>query len=249
MADDTTETTTSETTTDATTEATGATTESTASTDAGATGEDTVLATATTDAGTGDEKADSKESTTPTPVPDDAGVPDAYELKAFTVGEGDDAKTIEIDSVLLETITPGLKEAGVTQPMLEKLAPSVVPAIQEQVLKAQTDQFAQVRADWAKEAQADPEIGGKNWTETTRLAARALDHYGAPSEIKDGKETNEFRVLLNESGLGNHPVMIRMFRSIGADLSEDGTFVRNTTAEKENLPREVKNYPEDQPKA
>ena len=78
----------------------------------------------------------------------------------------------------------------------------------------------------------------KNWTETTRLAARARDHYGAPSEIKDGKETNEFRVLLNESGLGNHPVMIRMFRSIGADLSEENARVLRQQAVESGLPRD-----------
>jgi hypothetical protein len=115
------------------------------------------------------------------------------------------------------------------------------------------DEFAKVRADWAKEAQNDPEIGGKNWTDTQRFAAKALDHFGAPSEIKevDGKkvETNEFRKLLNESGMGNHPVFIRMFRKIGEAVSEDGTFVRNNQVVETKLSREERLYPDDVPKA
>lgn len=244
MTDDSTETTdtttsTSPTTTDA--EAGNAGTEGATTADASAEADaTTLLGAATTEAGAGDGKV---ADPTPTPVPDDNGVPEAYELKPFTVGEGETAKTIEIDSGLLETITPGLKEAGVTQPMLDKLAPSVVPAIQEQVIKAQTDEFAKVRADWAKEVQSDPEIGGKNLPETQRLAAKALDHYTGPADDK-----NEFRKLLNESGLGNHPVMVRFCRAVGADLSEDGTFVRNTNEQPANKSREERLYPEDQPK-
>jgi hypothetical protein len=123
-----------------------------------------------------------------------------------------------------------------------------VPEIQTAAVKQMNDEFAKVRADWAKEAQNDPEIGGKNWAETQRLAAKALDHFGARSEIVDGEETNPFRKLLNESGMGNHPVFIRMFRDIGEASSEDGTFVRNNHATEQKLSREQKNYPEDQPK-
>ena len=181
----------------------------------------------------------------------DDTVPEAYELKPFKVGEGDQATEVQIDTALLEKITPGLKDAGVTQGQLEKLAPSVVPAIQEQVFKQQADDFAATRAEWAKEAQADPEIGGKNWKASLANAAKALDHFGAPSEIKevDGKkqETNPFRVLLNQSGLGEHPVMIRMFSKIGAAIAEDGTFARSEGPVVKKSREEIM-YPEDAPK-
>lgn len=208
----------------------------------------TVLGSATAEEGAGGPEADSEAPATPTPVPDDAGVPDAYELKAFTVGEGDDETEVQIDSSLLDSVSPGLKEAGVTQAQLDKLAP-LVPSIQEAALKNMNDEFSKTRADWAKEAREDPEIGGKNWDETVRLAGKALDAFGARSEIKDGVETNEFRKLLNDSGMGNHPVFIRMFRNIGAAASEDGTLIRNTSQVETKLTREQKNYPEDQPKA
>ena len=183
---------------------------------------------------------------------DDAdGPPEAYELKPFKVGEGDDAAEVQIDTALLATITPTLKEAGVSQKQLETLAPKVVPAIQEQVLKQQADEFATTRAQWAKEAREDKEIGGKNWKASLGLAAKALDHFGAPSEIKevDGKkqETNPFRLILNQSGLGEHPVMVRMFAKIGAALAEDGTFARSE-GKTVKLSREEVLYPADAPK-
>lgn len=257
MADqtDTTATETSTTTAPTTTEAPAGGTNDAGATEAPAavdtaaqTDDSTVLGSATTGDGTGDPKGDSTAPATPNPVPDDAGVPEAYELKAFTVGEGDAAQTVEIDSGLLETVTPGLKDAGITQSQLDKLAP-VVPAIQEAALKQMNDEFAATRADWAKQAKEDPEIGGKNWDETIRLAALALDTFGAKSEIVDGKETNDFRKLLNDSGIGNHPTFIRIMRNVGAARGEDGTFTRNTTVVETKLAREEKNYPEDQPKS
>lgn len=217
--------------------------------DAGATADATVLGEAATDAGTGDTQADSTASPTPTPMPDDAGVPDAYELKLTTTNEAGEETAIDLDPVLVEAATPLLKEAGLSNEAANKLLP-LIPQVQEQMLKQQNDEFAKVRADWAKQAQADPEIGGKNWAETQLLAAKALDHFGARSEKDDkGAETNDFRKLLNESGLGNHPVMLKMFRNIGSAVSEDPTFVRNTNETESRLSREQKNYPEDQPKA
>jgi hypothetical protein len=250
VADETTDTT--ETSTTSSTETADATA-TVPTADAGEADDTTLLGSATAGEGAGDgESADSKEPPTPTPAPDDSGVPEAYELKAFKVGEGDDATEVHIDSGLLETVTPGLKDAGVTQAQLDKLAP-MVPAIQEATIRQMNDNFAATRADWAKQTLDDPEIGGKNLNETRLLAAKALDHFGAKSEIKeiDGKkvETNEFRKLLNESGLGEHPVMIRMFRNIGAAVSEDGTFVRNTIEPETKLSREQRLYPDDQPKA
>lgn len=222
-----------------------------ADTASGQAGDDaTVLGAAEASEGTGGPDGDGEQGKGEAAPADGAGVPDAYELKSFTVGEGDDARTVEIDSGLLDEITPGLKGAGVTQEMLDKLAPTVVPAIQQRVLTQMEDRFSETRSNWAKEAQADPEMGGKNWSETLQLAAKALDHFGAKSEKdSDGKETNPFRVLLNESGIGNHPVMLRMFRNVGAAIGEDTTFVRNTSEQAVPKAREEKNYPDDIPKS
>lgn len=258
MADETTDTATSTETTTATTES-AATTETAsaaaeggATSDAGASDDVSIVGSSTADTGAGDTKSEGgKEGESkPTAETDtQPSVPEAYELKPFTVGEGEGASTVEIDASLLETVTPGLKEAGITQEQLEKLAPSVVPAIQEQALKQLNDSYAATVADWAKEAKADPEIGGAKFDESRQLAAKALDHFGAKSEKNDkGEETNPFRKMLNESGLGNHPVMLRMFRNIGASLSESSEFVRNTNETAAKKSREEINYPNDLPK-
>lgn len=182
------------------------------------------------------------------------GPPEAYDLKVTVKdAEGKDVD-VPIDAELLEKATPVLKEIGLTNDQANQVA-ALVPEIQSQIeqklAQTQADSFSAMKADWAKEAQGDKEIGGSKWKETEALAAKALAAFGAPSEIKevDGKnvETNPFRVLLNETGLGNHPVMIRMFRNIGEKLGE-GDFVRGEGGGAQKQDRVRTLYPNDKPK-
>lgn len=170
-------------------------------------------------------------------------VPDTYEL---TLPEG-----VTLDTELLAEATPVLKELGLTNDQASKLTP-LVPKIYERVAKQQIDAFAELRKGWAKETVQDKEIGGKNWPETEAFVAKALDTFGSPSEMKevDGKmvETNEFRILLNETGLGDHPAMVRMFRAIGQKVGEDTTFARSEAATTTKKSREEILYPDDVPK-
>lgn len=64
------------------------------------------------------------------------------------------------------------------------------------------------RAAWAQETK---DFYGPKWEEEISLAVRAADEFG-------GKE---LRQLLEESGLGNHPVIVRTFNGIGKRISED----------------------------
>lgn len=218
--------------------------------DKGADGEGTVLGDAT--AGTGDGEGDGEKGKDGDDG-DDKGaadsIPENYELKVTVKdAEGKDAE-IEIDTELLAEATPVLKEVGLSNEAANKLAPFVVKA-QERFAQRQADEFATVKADWAKAAQSDPEIGGQNWKASTSLAAKALDHFVGPVSTKDeaGNDVpNEFRTLLNESGLGNHPSMIRAFRKIGEALAEDGNFARGDRAIQPKKSQAEILYPEDVP--
>lgn len=171
-------------------------------------------------------------------------VPEAYDLKLTVTSkdeEGKDVETeIEMDKVLLEKATPILKELKLTNEQANKLAP-VVLDVQERMLQQQSDDHKAMVATWAREAEADKEIGGKNWKETQALAAKALDHFGAP-------KGSEFRQLLDDTGLGNHPTMIAMFRKIGASVKEDDKLERDTTNPQGKKDKLETLYPDDVPK-
>jgi hypothetical protein len=67
---------------------------------------------------------------------------------------------------------------------------------------------------WVEQVKADKDIGGDKLDENLGIARKALDHFGTP-ELKD---------VLNASGLGNHPAVIKAFVKAGKAISED-TFV------------------------
>lgn len=225
--------------------------------DAGDGGDDdgSLLGSARTDAGTGDgdqggdkDKPDAGAGKDGEDKTD--GPPEAYDLKLTTKGDDGNDVDVEIDTALLEQATPVLKDIGLTNEQANKLT-QLVPSIQQRVYEQQSEEFAALRADWAKEVQADKEIGGNKWPETENLCAKALDSLGFPSEMKkiDGKdvETNPFRMLLNTSGVGNHPEFIRAFRRIGERVAEDAPAPTADAAKGAKPDRLEALYPDDVP--
>lgn len=65
-------------------------------------------------------------------------------------------------------------------------------------------------AEWADQVRNDKDIGGDKLTETLATAKKAVD-LGGP----------ELRELLNVSGLGNHPTVVKFMHTVGKALSED----------------------------
>lgn len=164
--------------------------------------------------------------------PDDGAFPP--EIYALTPPEG-----FAIDEALQAEVDPVFRELGLSNAGANKLMP-LAGKFAERIAAAQSDAHQAMATDWAKAAKADKEIGGARWAETESLVARALDKFGAP-------EGSEFRALLDDSKLGNHPDMIRMFRKIGAQLGEGGGFVRSDAGAPLRHDRLAALYPEDVP--
>lgn len=81
--------------------------------------------------------------------------------------------------------------------------------------RAQFEQNRQLIDGWAEQVKADKEIGGDKLTENLAIAKKAVDTFGSPA----------LRELLEATGLGNHPEVVKAFLKAGKAISEDG-FVR-----------------------
>ena len=79
-------------------------------------------------------------------------------------------------------------------------------AVKREVARAEA--FAKQVSDWETAVKADKELGTP---ENLATAKRAIDTFGTP----------ELRDLLNSSGMGNHPEVIRLALKIGQAISED----------------------------
>lgn len=130
---------------------------------------------------------------------DKPGAPEKYEFKPQ---EGR-----VFDEAILAAYSDVARELNLSNEDAQKVLDKVAPVMAER-------QLAQIEAaknEWAESAKSDKEFGGEKITENLGTAKKALDAFGTP----------ELKALLNESGLGNHPEVIRLMYRAGKAISED----------------------------
>jgi hypothetical protein len=124
------------------------------------------------------------------------GAPESYEW-----GE------TQFDSEVLTAFSEVAKDLNLSQDAASKVLDKMGPVLQAR----QEAQFEAARNEWAETSKADKEFGGEKLQENLGFAKRAMDAYA----------TQELKALLNDTGLGNHPEVIRFFVKAGKAISED----------------------------
>lgn len=124
-----------------------------------------------------------------------SGAPEKYEI---ALPEG-----MQLDEALFTKAEPVLRELNLTNEQASKLA-SVIA----EVRASEAEAFVQQVQEWGKATAADPEIGGKALQESLQAGRRALATHGTP----------ELKALLDYTGLGNHPEVVRFFTRIGKTI-------------------------------
>lgn len=152
-------------------------------------------------AAAGKEAVPGAEAKTEAPVAEAAVVADA-ELK-FPDG-------FTPDVALIDSVKPLFKEFGLKGEQQQKLVDAFV-ARQAEAEKAADAQFAELKADNLKTLKADKEIGGQKFEATLANVQRAYGKYGTPALTQ----------LMESSGMGNHPEVVRAFARIGAAMADD----------------------------
>ena len=145
------------------------------------------------------QAADAAKAVSDQPPETPKGAPEKYEFKPV---EGR-----ELDSETMSTFAEVAKEAGLTQDAAQKILDRMAP----QMAQRQQAQIEAIRSEWVEASKTDSEFGGEKIAENLATAKKALDQFGTP----------ELRALLNESGLGNHPEIIRLMYRAGKAISED----------------------------
>lgn len=131
--------------------------------------------------------------------------PESYDFKQPENGKFDDK--------VLGSFAEIAKSLNLPQDSAQSILDKVGPVIQAQQLASLTEFYADIGGlpdTWDAVVKADKEIGGVKLAENLAVAKQARD-LGGPAFVK----------LLDKTGLGNHPEMIRTFMRIGKSLSED----------------------------
>ena len=128
------------------------------------------------------------------------GAPEKY--TDFKLPEG-----FAADPKLMDTFTATAKELGLSQAHAQKLVD-----LQAQNVKAEIDgrlaAFNTQVETWEKETRAHY---GADADKQFAVAARAMEQIGTP----------ELKTLLDDSGLGSHPEVVKFFANAGGMLLED----------------------------
>jgi hypothetical protein len=119
---------------------------------------------------------------------------------------------VELAAADTEALVAIAREAKIAPEAVQKIAD--IAARREQARAAEFE--AQVQA-WGDAVKADKELGD---AAALASATKVVDTYGNP----------EFKALLAESGLGNHPEMVRFVQKIAKAVSEDAIRAGSTRA-------------------
>lgn len=121
-----------------------------------------------------------------------------------------------IDAKVVDTYAEAAHKLGISQEQAQKLLDTVSPTIGAR----QTEMLDATRKQWLEETRTAKDIGGDRLDESLAKAAHALDKFGTPA----------LRELLDASGLGNHPDMVRAWSAVGRAISEDTVVTTNAPA-------------------
>lgn len=107
----------------------------------------------------------------------------------------------------IEGFATTARELGLSQENAQKMLSAMVPTAR----KFLVDDLVVKSKQWAEDTRNDPEIGGAHFNENMGLATAAYKRYATP----------ELKQILTNSGLGNHPEVIRLFCRLGKEMRQD----------------------------
>lgn len=148
------------------------------------------------------------------PAPAQPQVPETYDFSGIELPEG---TSIGDGQNLVTDLGHELKLSNEqARALLEKGMPKVTASIQ-----ARRDQLVSM---WTNQIKSDPVLGGEHYAETSANLSRVMNKYGS----------KEAYAVLNQSGLGSNPAIVRMMNAIGKDLGEEDKFINSSVTAQSN---------------
>jgi hypothetical protein len=88
-------------------------------------------------------------------------------------------------------------------------------ALEAAARKSAVDELESTKADWAEQTRSLPDIGGDNYETSLRMAKEALQFANVEG----------FSEFLEETKLGNHPMMFQFLHKFGLAMQDDTTLI------------------------
>lgn len=137
------------------------------------------------------------------PKPETLGAPDGdYSTEGIEMPEG-----VSLDEGVTGKLGEVCRKLDLSQSAFSSIVKEMTPVLQAR----QAEQLAEVKAAFLRDLAADPELGGTSRKATMQKANRAY------AKFVDA----DTRKLLEASGLNCHPGMVRLFKRIADQISDD----------------------------
>ena len=140
------------------------------------------------------------EATAPESKP---AAPETYDLK---LPEGS-----LLSAEAVQEVEARARAAGLSNEHAQMVLDAKESAVRAHVEKAQAEHDQRWQKEWPEAVKNDPEMGGEKYEATVRNAHKAMAKFASPA----------LKRLLEATGYGNHPEMVRMMSSIAKVISED----------------------------
>lgn len=128
---------------------------------------------------------------------------------------------VEADAATQAEFVTLVNEEGIPRSAVAKLV-----ALQAKAMNAASEAgsklFADTQAAWQKEAKADPDIGGDKLGPTLANVSKVIDLADDPAKLRE---------VMDLTGAGNHPVVIKWLNKISPTLVEPGAAVSGKPGE------------------
>lgn len=150
------------------------------------------------------------------PFAESLGAPEGdYSTEGITLPEG-----MTIDEGIMQELGAVCREHGLSQKVFSSLVEKMSPVLEQR----QAARLNDLRKQFLDEGRADPDIGGARWKETMTGATAAYRKFAS----------KEAQALLQATGLNCHPAIIRMFRDINSQISDDAVVRGRSVGPKKN---------------
>lgn len=115
-----------------------------------------------------------------------------------------------LDTSFIDEVTSFAKEHGLSNEAAQAVL-SKQESLIERLQKAESERQDKELEQWRKTVIEDKVMGGANLAKTAENAKKVVSRFG----------NSEFIKLLNETGYGDHPEIVRFLSTIGSVISDD----------------------------
>lgn len=122
---------------------------------------------------------------------------------------------VKVPEAVLGKFTEVFQGLKLPQDVAQKVMDELAPLVAKENAEAYKAILAEARKGWAEASKVDKELGGEKHEQNLALAHQTFEKFGTPA----------LKELLETSGLGDHPEVIRWSYKVAQALGEDKVIV------------------------